>query len=640
MNAFSSSTVRRQPLSTWFILVAAVVGVCWWVTGWAEPPAGETGGSAGVEGAPLTPISVQLQWRHQWQFAGFYAALEQGYYRDAGLAVELREYAEGIDIIDAVVAGRADFGTYYSTVIAERMSGRPIRLLASYLKRSPLVLLVRPGLYSPADLKGLRVMANAQELGSANIRQMLKLGGLTESDLQVVPHSFSVEPFVRGEVDAMTAFTTNEPFYLHQRGVPFNVVDPSDYGIALYDLNLFTAADYAAAHPARVRAFVAATNRGWEYALAHPDDLVDLILARYNTQGKERDHLRFEAHQTHSAILPEVYPIGSIDPIQLNRIQDLFVATGLAAQTLPSADLVFVPEAAGAPPPPDAPLVLNDAERTAIAAQPRLRVRFAEIAPYALMRDGRPTGYTVELLARMAQLAGLELDWQEQSLEQIYRNLREGRADLTINSLVTTEREGFLNFSARRYPVPFTIFARTDCTDCADFDALRGRTLATPVGSELMRRLVGSHPEIQQFPVAGYREALEAVAAGHADAAILERQNGRYLLAEHLIGGVEAKGSADLGDGATSIQAALFAMRRDLEPLARVLDKARNTLGPGELQAIWDRWFHDPATTAVPPPTQLATLTLPEREFLAAHSKLRVVYTDAPPAAIPAIPWN
>jgi len=627
------SARRRRPLSNLFLLVAAVVGLCWWVTGWAAPSAGEAGGAADVGDAPLTPISVQLQWRHQWQFAGFYAALEQGYYREAGLAVELREYAEGIDIIDAVVAGRADFGTYYSTVIAERMRGRPIRLLASYLKRSPLVLLVRPGLYSPADLKGLRVMANAQELGSANIRQMLRLGGLTESDLHVVPHSFSVEPFVRGEVDAMTAFTTNEPFYLHQRGVPFNVVDPSDYGIALYDLNLFAAADYAAAHPERMRAFVAATNRGWAYALAHPEDLVELILARYNTQGKERDHLRFEANQTHSAILPEVYPIGSIDPIQLNRIQDLFVATGLAAQTLPSADLVFDPEAAGSPPLPDAPLVLTAAERAAIAAHPRLRVVFAQIAPYALTRDGRPTGYTVELLARMAQLAGLELDWQEQGLGQTYRDLREGRADLTINSLVTSEREGFLNFSVRRYPVWFTIFARTDCTDCADLDALRDKTLATPAESELMRRLTRSHPELQHLPVAGYREALEAVAAGRADAAILERQNGRYLLAEHLIGGVEAKGAADLDDGRPPRQAALFAMRRDLEPLVGVLDKARDALGTGELQSIWDRWFHDTTVTTVPRPYQPPTLTRPEREFLAAHSKLRVVYTDAPPTA-------
>ena len=155
VSTFATCSARqRRPLSTWFILVAAVVGACWWVTGWAALPTGEAGGVADVAGAPLTPISVQLQWRHQWQFAGFYAALEQGYYREAGLAVELREYAEGIDIIDTVVAGRADFGTYYSTVIAERMRGRPIRLLASYLKRSPLVLLVRPGLYSPADLKG------------------------------------------------------------------------------------------------------------------------------------------------------------------------------------------------------------------------------------------------------------------------------------------------------------------------------------------------------------------------------------------------------------------------------------------------------------------------------------------------------
>ncbi len=300
--------------------------------------------------------------------------------------MRLSEYRDGLGIVDEVVSGRADFGTDGATVIAERMKGQPIRLLANYLKRSPLVLLVHPDIFFPGELKGRRVMAEANELFNANFRQMLARFGLSKDDIRLVPHQFSVEPFARGEVDAMTAFSTNEAFLLRKQGVAFNVIDPSDYGVALYDLNLFTAASYAAAHPERTRAFVDATNRGWDYALAHPDELVDLILARYNTQGMTRDHLRFEANQIHSAILPEVYPVGSIDTEQLQLIEDLLIETGVDGERVPVQEMVF-----DARLPPSAlagGLDLTREERAYRDAHPRLRVGVLA-GPSLRHREGR-----------------------------------------------------------------------------------------------------------------------------------------------------------------------------------------------------------------------------------------------------------
>jgi len=91
--------------------------------------------------APTQNISLQLQWKHQFEFAGFYAAKEKGFYKDAGLDVDFCEYTSDTNITDEVLSGKKQFGTWDSQLIAERLQGKPIKLVANYFKRSPLVIL-------------------------------------------------------------------------------------------------------------------------------------------------------------------------------------------------------------------------------------------------------------------------------------------------------------------------------------------------------------------------------------------------------------------------------------------------------------------------------------------------------------------
>src|ERR1019366_6964231 len=74
--------------------------------------------------AALDQVSMQLKWKHQFQFAGYYAALEQGFYRDAGLDVTIREGGPGIDVTELVASGKADFGVCSASVLREWTAGR------------------------------------------------------------------------------------------------------------------------------------------------------------------------------------------------------------------------------------------------------------------------------------------------------------------------------------------------------------------------------------------------------------------------------------------------------------------------------------------------------------------------------------
>ena len=568
---------------------------------WVGATPGVRGG--GGDGARV-PVSVQLQWRHQWEFAGFYAALAQGYYRDAGLDVTLSEYREGTDIVAEVTSGRATFGIF-NNVIAERMNGRPVVLLASYFKRSPLVILTRPEIFFPLELAGKRLMAEPQEIASANFVQMFRHFGLSAEDIDLVPHDFALQAFIDGEVDAVTAYSTNEPYLLRKRGVAFNVIDPSDYGVNVYDLNLFTSERYAQAYPERVRAFVAATSRGWAYALDHPLEIVDLILERWNTQGKSREHLRFEAHETHSAMLPEIYPIGSIDPAQLGRIQDLIVATGQARTVIPVAEILFESEPEPSPSAraasageigrssprrgsgPGSPPRLTAEERAWLNAHPVLRYGYdIDWAPVEFADDqGRHRGMSADYMALIAETLGISLEAAEpQSWQVTLEGAKSGQVDFLAAVSKTPQRSHYLDFTTPYLIFPMVIVTSMEVSYVGNLESLRDVRIAVVKGYVTHDTLVNLYPELELLLVSNMEEGLTAVRRGDAYAFIDGFATISHLMAQKGGSGLKVSGELpfgfELGIG----------VPKGNEILVGIMQKALDAIPKERRDEIFNRW--------------------------------------------------
>jgi hypothetical protein len=127
--------------------------------------------------AALDAVSIQLKWKHQFQFAGYYQALEQGFYRDADLDVTIREGGPDIDVSEAVADGKADFGVCSASVLRDWEAGRRLVVLAAIFQRSAAVILVarRADITSVADLRGRTLMDTP---GSDDIAAMLKREGI------------------------------------------------------------------------------------------------------------------------------------------------------------------------------------------------------------------------------------------------------------------------------------------------------------------------------------------------------------------------------------------------------------------------------------------------------------------------------
>lgn len=292
-----------------------------------------------VLSAPLfaeTPVTLQLRWQHQFQFAGFYAALEKGYYRDAGMAVSLREGGPGLSAVDEVLAGRAQFGVANGGLVMAWLKGKPVLMVAPILQHSPTVLLaLRDAGNSPAQLASAGPIELTGGYDDAELLSMFANEGIDAQKMRLSHSGAHLDDLIAGRVSAINAYATNEPFVLRQRGIAYSVLSPRDYGVDHYGDTLFTAQDFAHSRPELVAAFRQASLKGWEYALAHSDEIIELILARYNTQGKTRDQLEFEALTLSALVSPDLVQIGHSNPARWQHIADTFVRYGLVTAPRP-----------------------------------------------------------------------------------------------------------------------------------------------------------------------------------------------------------------------------------------------------------------------------------------------------------------
>ena len=273
------------------------------------------------------PITLQLKWFHNFQFAGYYAAQAQGYYRAAGLDVHIKEGAPAVQPVEEVLSGRAQFGVTDASLLLARGKGRPVVALGVVFQHSPEVLLVRNHKLDPTldGLAGKKVMVSATD---ADVIAFLRKKGLPLERLTLVPHSFRVQDLIEGRVDAMSAYSIDQPYFLDQVGLPYQMFSPRAAGIDFYGDTLFTDEQELQAHPETVKAFRAASLQGWQYAMAHQDEMVDLILRLYPSQWN-RAQLHFEADQMVALLQPELVEMGYMNPERWQRIGATFVNLGM-----------------------------------------------------------------------------------------------------------------------------------------------------------------------------------------------------------------------------------------------------------------------------------------------------------------------
>lgn len=293
----------------------------------------------------LERVSVQLPWKHQFEFAAFYAAEAKGYYRDAGLAVDILEGDPGVDTVSTVLSGKADFGIGTSSLVIDRHQGKPVVALAALMQHSPVGLLARRahGINSVSDLADRPVAVDVHS--SNEIEAYLKASGLPANRLKLVPQTdWTLASVDRGEHAAKAVYLSNEPFLIRGREHEYLLLTPRSAGIDLFGNILFTTESMLGKRPELVRAFREATLKGLVYALDHSDEIAQLVIERYNTQGKSLEHLRFEAEQIRELTRPDIVEAGYMNPGRWRHVVAVYASQKLMPGDFDVEPFLYAPD--------------------------------------------------------------------------------------------------------------------------------------------------------------------------------------------------------------------------------------------------------------------------------------------------------
>lgn len=277
---------------------------------WALLALPQTGGAA-------TPVTLQLSGPATFEFAGYYAALWQGYYRDAGLDVTIRPGGPKaqipIDAVREVTEGRAQFGVGTMQLVIRRAQGLPLLLVAPIFQQSGAAVYYR----ADSDFSSPATLVNARlgQLAASNILDIelataLRAEGIDPGKLKSVtlaPDQI-VSALAERQVDAAIGSAWVVPWQAHEKNIVLKSFNPANYRVEYYGDSLFTMERLASAEPETVRGFREATLKGWEYALRHPDDMIARLVADKPGEPPVADIAGFDRYQADVARRLSRYP--------------------------------------------------------------------------------------------------------------------------------------------------------------------------------------------------------------------------------------------------------------------------------------------------------------------------------------------
>jgi PAS domain S-box-containing protein len=290
---------------------------------------------------PLERVTLQLKWKHQFQFAGYYAALEKGYYRKAGLDVLIQEGGPEHPPVPTVINGGADFGVSNTQLLLDRGHGAPVVALAAIIQHSPLSMVVRrdSGIRTVKDLAGRKLMIGPDD---AELQAYFKQNGFDEGSFQKQKHSQDIFDLINRRTDGLSAYTPDQPYALEKAGVDYLEFRAVDGGIDFYGDVLFTTEQQVKDHPERVKAFRQASLQGWAYAMQHPDEIAELIHRNYVPE-RSFQHLIWEAQRYRPFIMADLIELGHMSSNRWRHIADTYANLGMLPQDFDFSAMLYVP---------------------------------------------------------------------------------------------------------------------------------------------------------------------------------------------------------------------------------------------------------------------------------------------------------
>ncbi|QKF67329.1 BvgS-like domain-containing diguanylate cyclase (NMT1, PAS domains) [Arcobacter venerupis] len=527
-------------------------------------------------------VTLQLKWFHQFQFAGYYVAKEKGYYDDVDLDVEIKQRDLKYNNIQQVINNEAQYGVADSALLLNKIKDEPVVIVAAIFQHSPnvLITLKSSDINSPYDLDNKDILTYANNTDSFAIYAMFKKLGIKPNFIEK-KDPYDYMKLINHEVSVTPAYLSNEPFYLKEKNIPINIINPRNYGFDLYGDMLFTNENEAINHPRRVEKFKEATLKGWEYALKHKEEVVQLIYNKYNN-NKSIEHLRFEANSIEDMIDEKSIPLGTIDKGRLKYISDLYKDYGLFNNGFDIKDFIFE----------EFKNNLNLTKEELVYIKNKKEITYCidpNWMPFEEILDSKHTGITLDYFKIFEKKIGIPLklvptsSWPE-SLFYVENR----KCDIISLLAETPKRKEFLDFTNSYIQSPLVIVTRNDelfISEIPDISNLKNKQIGIVKDYAYIDILKKKYPNINIYEVKNVEDGLNKVKNKELYGFIDTLTTVSYVIQNKFISQLKISGKIDenwnLGIGT----------RNDEPLLHNIFNKAINTLTFEDKQLIFNKWI-------------------------------------------------
>ena len=528
----------------------------------------------------LEKISLQLDWKFQFQHAGFIMAKEKGFYENLGLDVNLLEYENGIDIEDAVLSKKVEFGITNTPVMIKDRALQPTVILASYLHHSPLVFVSQPDIKTPAQLNGKIIMATDYEYYQSSLSLLMNHFFIEGT---YVPHSFGIQEFKDKKVDVLSVFVSNEVYELDRQKVPYNIIDPYEYGFITHAQNLFSSYEFAQNNTKLIETFLEATKEGWKYAIEHTDETIEIINKKYN-KTKTIEELRYESKIIKEFMLLDNYKIGEVDKELLQRVYTQLSRTSKLLVNQRSEVIVFDDMLKGKY---TKELFFTKEENDFLAQKGDIKLCVEpNWLPFEGIKDGKYIGMIAEYFDIIKVKSNLNIKViPTQSWEEGMHFIKTGKCDIIATASPTVERLKFMNFTDSYMKFPLVLTTKVDQPFINDIEDVKDKRIGIVKGYAAAEILKDKYPGINIVDIVDIDEGLKKVENGEI-----------YGYIDNL--SVTASNIQTSFDSILKVSARLniddeltIASRKDEPLLNSIFQKVIENIDNSEVRAIVNNWI-------------------------------------------------
>ena len=564
--------------------------------------------------AEMSTVTLQLQWKHQFQFAGYYMAKEKGYYKDVNLNVKLLEYNIGTNNLHNVLSGKINYSTGRSSLIVERSKGKKVVLLASILQSSPLAIVSKKS----SNIDTIKKFQHkhfsiTNDEAEASLYPILLSKNVSRNLIIMNKSKTKVDDFINNKTDLITLYTSNQEYTLIKKGIEYNIFHPKDYGFEFYDDLLYTSQNELDQHKKRTIDFTNASLLGWNYAFNHIEETVDLILKKYNTQNKTKDELLYEANVLKKLAYDNNKKLGDIDKNKIQRIFDIYNIMGLTQSNIDTDAFILDLQ--------NYKTALTAQEKNYLQEHPFIKVHNEYTwPPYNFNENGKPSGYSIDYMNLIAQKLNIDVKYvQEDSWSKFIDKFKENKIDVMLNIVQNKQREKYMSFTE-----PYAISTKsifTNDTNIETFDDLKDKIVSVQKDSFSHQYFTKKYPNVELYLANNALDSIISVINGKADAVIENFAVVNYILQKNSLSIKYTKISEDP------------MMRSDLhiatltenKILRDILQKGMDKITVSEKTALQNKWLGTNTLSR----KELNILTNKEKEYIQKNKIIKMCNNPA-----------